>query len=63
MDIFVFTNCNTVCPPMSCNMAEVQDLLNIQDYKIVAFTVDSENDTHEVLSEYLSKYKVADESK
>lgn len=63
---FVFTNCTSVCPPMMFNMAEVQDNLaeaGIEDYKIVSFSVDPENDTPEKLQEYLDTYEVADQSK
>ncbi|TQR19476.1 SCO family protein [Psychrobacillus vulpis] len=63
---FVFTNCTTVCPPMTFNMSDIQKMLvekGIEDYKIVAFSVDPEVDTPEKLQEYLGNYDVADESK
>ncbi|MCW1927197.1 SCO family protein [Bhargavaea beijingensis] len=63
---FVFTNCNSVCPPMMFNMAEVQDHLakaGIEDYKIVSFSVDPKYDTPEKLQEYLDTFEVADQSK
>lgn len=64
--MFVFTNCITVCSPMTFNMTEIQHELvdrGVEDYNIVAFSVDPEVDTPEVLSEYLSHYEVPDESK
>ncbi|MEO4052631.1 SCO family protein [Solibacillus sp. CAU 1738] len=64
--MFVFTNCNTVCFPMMNNMAEIQQKLvdkGVEDYNIVAFSVDPANDTPEVLAEYLKRYSVPDESK
>lgn len=64
--MFIFTNCTTICSPMTSNMAEIQDRLvkaGVEDYNIVAFSVDPENDTPEALKEYLSRYGVADESK
>lgn len=64
--MFIFTNCTTVCPPMTFNMTEIQSELierGVEDYKIVAFSVDPELDTQEVLSNYLSLYTVPDESK
>lgn len=64
--MFVFTNCNTICPPMTYNMTEVQKALQdkgVKDYQIVAFSVDPEVDKPEVLKNYLKTYKVADESK
>ncbi len=63
---FVFTNCDSVCPPMMFNMAELQDRIakeGIEDYKIVSFSVDPEHDTPEALQEYLDMYDVADQSK
>ncbi|MFJ7952798.1 SCO family protein [Lysinibacillus sp. NPDC096418] len=64
--MFIFTNCNSICPPMTYNMAEVQKALideKIEDYNIVAFSIDPEVDTPEVLTEYLHTYSVADASK
>ncbi|MEI4768099.1 SCO family protein [Psychrobacillus sp. FJAT-51614] len=63
---FIFTNCETVCPPMTFNMSDIQQMLvdkGIEDYNIVAFSVDPEVDTPEKLQEYLGNYDVADESK
>lgn len=62
---FVFTNCTTVCPPMTFNMVEIQQELEsqgIEDYKIVAFSVDPVTDKPEVLADYLAKYNVPDPS-
>ncbi|WP_050182830.1 SCO family protein [Domibacillus robiginosus] len=61
---FIFTNCTTVCPPMTRNMSEVQDRLNeekIQNYEIVSFSIDPTRDTPGALKEYISHYDV-DES-
>lgn len=66
LSTFVFTNCTTVCPPMTYNLTEIQAELEKQevtDYKIVAFSVDPDVDTPEVLTDYLSMYELADESK
>lgn len=63
---FIFTNCETVCPPMTFNMSDIQSMLmekGIEDYKIVEFSVDPEVDTPDVLQEYINNYDVADESK
>ncbi|AOV07771.1 SCO family protein [Sporosarcina ureilytica] len=63
---FVFTNCATVCGPMMVNMTKLQDELvkeNVEDYKIVSFTVDPAVDSPEVLQEYLDIFEPADESK
>ncbi len=64
--MFIFTNCTTVCPPMTFNMTEIQTALqdeDIEDYNIVAFSVDPDVDTPEVLTNYLNSYSVADKSK
>lgn len=63
---FIFTSCKTVCPPMTFNMAQVQEQLaaeGINDYKIVAFSVDPKTDSPEKLKEYLSNFDIPDESK
>ena len=62
---FIFTNCETICPPMTFNLAEIQGMLkdkDIEDYKIVGFSVDPEVDTPEVLQEYLDMFEVPDQS-
>lgn len=64
--MFIFTNCTTICQPMTFNMTTIQEELEkrgVEDYNIVGFSVDPANDTPEVLSEYLSHYTLADESK
>lgn len=52
---FIFTNCETVCIPMTANMAKLQDMLEeegLDDVKLVSFSVDPERDTPEVLQAY-----------
>jgi protein SCO1/2 len=64
--MFIFTKCITVCPPMTYNMTVLQEELierGVEDYKIVAFSVDPATDTPEVLTDYLSLYPVPDETK
>lgn len=64
--MFIFTNCTSICYPMTYNMSEVQQILvdkGVEDYNIVAFSVDPDRDTPEVLAEYLSRYSIPDESK
>lgn len=66
LSTFIFTNCETVCPPMTFNMSDIQAMLSekgIEDYKIVAFSVDPEVDTPDKLQEYIGNYDVVDESK
>jgi protein SCO1 len=64
--MFIFTNCKTICSPMTYNMKLIQDELvekGIEDYQIVAFSVDPNYDTPQKLTEYLERHSVADESK
>ncbi|QDP40027.1 SCO family protein [Radiobacillus deserti] len=53
----IFTNCQTVCPPMTANMARLQQKLEDEnlDVELVSFSVDPENDTKEILKEYVSE--------
>lgn len=63
---FVFTNCTSVCGPMMHNMAELQDALvaeDVEDYKIVSFTVDPAVDDPQTLQVYLDQFAPSDESK
>ncbi len=56
---FVFTNCTTVCPPMSANMSELQQEVKkkgLKNVEFVSFTVDPDYDTPEVLSEYYKAF-------
>ncbi|QCR32620.1 SCO family protein [Lysinibacillus sp. SGAir0095] len=64
--MFIFTNCTTICQPMTFNMTEIQTKLEergVEDYNIVGFSVDPATDSPEVLSNYLSHFTVPDESK
>lgn len=56
---FVFTNCTTVCLPMTSNMASLQEKIaeaNLDNVHLVSFTVDPETDSPEVLKEYAEEY-------
>ncbi|WP_237604592.1 MULTISPECIES: SCO family protein [Salinicoccus] len=58
---FIFTNCATVCPPMTANMTQVVNTLEekgIEDYGVISFSVDPKTDSPEVLTDYLSYYDV-----
>lgn len=57
---FIFTNCTTVCLPMTSNMKKLQDKLDeagVENYHLVSFSVDPEFDTPEVLTEYAEQYE------
>ncbi|UJL47786.1 SCO family protein [Virgibacillus sp. NKC19-16] len=55
---FVFTNCTTVCLPMTSNMSSLQSIMEEEnlDAQLVSFSVDPEYDTPEVLKEYANEY-------
>ncbi|MFC4322775.1 SCO family protein [Litchfieldia salsa] len=55
---FIFTNCDTVCPPMTAHMAKLQQMLADEgvEAEIVSFSVDPKTDTPEVLTEFASKF-------
>ncbi|MBT2662401.1 SCO family protein [Bacillus sp. ISL-45] len=58
---FIFTNCADVCPPMTANMAKLQDMMKeegLEDVEIVSFSVDPSVDSPEVLKEYGNKFNV-----
>lgn len=51
---FIFTNCETVCPPMTANMSKVQSEAKEKDIdlRFVSFSVDPVNDDPKDLKEY-----------
>lgn len=55
---FIFTNCITVCIPMTTNMVTLQEMMAEEDLdaQIVSFTVDPTVDTPEVLKNYAAGY-------
>lgn len=56
---FIFTNCTTVCLPMTANMKYLQDEILSRDLDIhlISFSVDPDYDTPEVLQEYAESYE------
>ncbi|MFB1080998.1 SCO family protein [Jeotgalibacillus sp. JSM ZJ347] len=58
---FIFTNCDTVCPPMTYNMTGLQEAIEdegVEDYRMVSFSVDPEKDTPEALQEFIERYEL-----
>lgn len=55
---FIFTNCTSVCIPMSSNMTALQDDLAKKnlDIQLISFSVDPDFDTPEVLKSYAESY-------
>ncbi|CAM4232055.1 cysteine ABC transporter ATP-binding protein [Bacillus manliponensis] len=55
---FIFTNCTTVCSPMTANMAKLQKMAKDEglDVEFVSFSVDPEVDSPEVLKTFVGKF-------
>lgn len=55
---FIFTNCTSVCLPMTTNMSALQDKLKEEniDVQLVSFSVDPDYDQPEILREYAEDY-------
>jgi protein SCO1 len=55
---FFFTTCNGPCPRMSVQMREVQESTrDLDDVRLLSFTIDPATDTPEVLAAYARRYK------
>ena len=58
---FFFTRCPTICPVMTYNMKYIQKELSIYpNIKFLSHTVDPENDTPEVLKDYVKSMRIND---
>lgn len=55
---FIFTNCTSVCPPMTANMTKLQQKLKEAglNAEIVSFSVDPGRDTPQALKSYVGMY-------
>lgn len=55
---FMFTNCQTVCPPMTANMAKLQKMAKEEklDVQFVSFSVDPDLDKPENLKAFIQKF-------
>ena len=53
---FIFTNCPTLCPAMTQEMARLQSEFVADPVYFVSFSVDPERDTVDVLSRYATAY-------
>ena len=57
---FIFTNCPTICPAMTHEMASLQSEFIAEPVYFVSFSVDPERDTSDVLSRYAKAYGADD---
>ncbi|WP_026073517.1 SCO family protein [Robertmurraya massiliosenegalensis] len=58
---FIFTNCTSICPPMTHNMTKIQKMAEeegIENVEFVSFSVDPTIDSPEVLNDYGSKFEL-----
>ncbi|WAA11066.1 SCO family protein [Fervidibacillus albus] len=56
---FIFTNCETVCSPITANMARIQRMFadeELEDVHLVSFSVDPEVDEPENLKTFAEKF-------
>lgn len=55
---FVFTNCTSICLPMTTNMSHLQSEMKDADIdaQLISFSVDPDYDSPEVLKEYAADY-------
>ncbi len=58
---FIFTNCETVCLPMTANMVQLQTMLEeekVSNVELVSFSVDPELDTPDALKQFGENFSV-----
>ncbi|MEL3973183.1 SCO family protein [Rossellomorea oryzaecorticis] len=55
---FIFTSCETVCPPMTASMAALQEEMKKQGIEVefVSFSADPEVDTPKTLKDFAAKF-------
>jgi len=55
---FIFTSCQTVCPPITANMAKIQRMAKEKnlDVQFVSFSVDPTVDTPQKMKEFSKKF-------
>ncbi|GKV54707.1 lipoprotein [Sporosarcina sp. NCCP-2222] len=55
---FIFTKCETVCTPMTSEMADLQKVMREEDLDVefVSFTVDPTVDSPELLKQYVGQF-------
>jgi protein SCO1/2 len=55
---FIFTNCETVCPPLTANMSKLQEMAKEEGLEVefVSFSVDPENDTPEKMLAFAQQF-------
>jgi protein SCO1/2 len=59
---FFFTHCKGACPMMTSHMGELQEMLSPAGLRLVSITVDPDNDTPKVLTEFAMHAGAKDDS-
>jgi protein SCO1/2 len=59
---FIFSTCSTICPVLSATFSNFQKRMGDKhsDIQLVSISIDPDNDTPEVLKEYLARYDAMD---
>jgi protein SCO1 len=61
---FIFTNCDTVCLPMTANLSKLQKKIAEtgleNEVQLVSISIDPDHDIPDVLTEYSSRYEFDD---
>jgi protein SCO1/2 len=55
---FIFTNCPSICPTLTTNMAKVAAATEGEEIAFVSFSIDPETDTPAVLKKWSSQWEV-----
>lgn len=55
---FIYATCTTICPVLSASFTNFQKKSGVplKDVRLVSFTIDPENDTPEIMADYLKRY-------
>jgi protein SCO1/2 len=55
---FVFATCTTICPVLSAGFSNFQKKYegDPSSYRLISITIDPENDTPEIMADYLKRY-------
>lgn len=56
---FIFGTCTTICPVLSASFVNLQNKLgqDLNKLHLISITIDPENDTPEIMMDYLKRYK------
>lgn len=56
---FIYGTCTTICPVLSAGFTNLQNRLgpDVQKARLVSITIDPENDTPQVMKDYLKRYR------